>query len=192
MSATSDQPKGDSAAKPDPFRTEVDRLKAELNKLTRARASEGDNPGEWLRALYTAYAERMRSDNERIWSTGAIFVPLALSAFAALLAVETPALWKTTVLAGGSCALLVLWLFIAEDHRSFQQQSEAWMVAILEVAGLEKVGGEKLKGNALNRALTCKGAIQKTRWFLVGAVLVAWIVVFVLQAVGCILVDPAG
>jgi hypothetical protein len=93
------------------------------------------------------------------------------SAFAALLAVEGPRLWKTVVLAAGSCDLLGLWLVIAENHRSFQQKSEAWMVAILELIGIEKVGADKIRGNTLNRMLTFKGAVQRTRWVL--ALLVA-------------------
>jgi hypothetical protein len=65
----------------DAFRTEVERLQAAIIDMTKEMKDE--DKSKWLQTLYTSYLNRMFSDNERIWRTGALFVPLSLSAFAA-------------------------------------------------------------------------------------------------------------
>lgn len=160
--------------KRDYFREEVDRLKAEIKKMIVAFQAEGKDPTDWLKTLYNSFSNRMLSDNERIWRTGAIFVPLSLSAFAALVSMSNLDSWKVLTLGLASSALLWCWLFIAENHRAFQQKSEAWLVAIQETIGLEKVGGPKVRGNKLNQILIFGAAIQWMRWLLTIGVTAAW------------------
>jgi hypothetical protein len=167
-----------------PFRATVDELKATLGSVVDEREKNGRDSDEWLRTLYSTYAERMRSDNERIWGTGSILLPLAAAGFAAFVAIDKPQLWHAIVLGIASSALAWCWLFIAENHRSFQQKSEAWLVAIQEVLGLIDKRGPKVPGNWLNRLLTFKGAVQWMRWVLVGVITVGWFVLAILCATG--------
>ena len=65
----------------DAFRRQIDLIKIAIIEMTKEMNEE--EKGRWLQTLYTSYLNRMLSDNERIWRTGALFVPLSLSAFAA-------------------------------------------------------------------------------------------------------------
>jgi hypothetical protein len=169
----------------DHFREEIERLKKGcIGPAVAKLQAEGKDPNDWLKTLYTAFLNRMLSDNERIWRTGAILVPLSLSAFAALAAMRDFASWKVLVLGSASSALLWCWLIIAENHRAFQQKSEAWLVAIQETVGFERAGGPKVQGNALNRVLIFSGAVQWMRWGLAVGVTAAWLVLWWLAASG--------
>lgn len=163
----------------DYFRDEVERLKkAAIAPAVAKLQAEGKDPSDWLKTLYTAFLNRMLSDNERIWRTGAILVPLALSAFAALVAMKDLDAWEVAVLGSASSVLLWWWLIIAENHRAFQQKSEAWLVAIQETVGFERAGGHKVRGNGLSRVVIFPGAVQLTRWGLPVVVTAAWIVLW--------------
>ena len=169
----------------DYFREEVERLKKDtLASALAGLQAQGKDPNDWLKTLYNAFGNRMLSDNERIWRTGAILVPLSLSAFAALVATTPLRPWKVAVLGAASSVLLWFWLVIAENHRAFQQKSEAWLLAIQEAVGFERAGGPKIEGNALNRFLIFPAAIQAMRWVLAVGVTVAWIVLWWLVASG--------
>lgn len=112
--------------KRDYFREEVDRLKKEaINPGIEKIRAEGENPHDWLKTLYKSFSDRMLSDNERIWRTGAILLPLSLSTFAAVVSIKDLHTWHIVVLGFTSSALIWSWLFIAENHRAFQQKSEA-------------------------------------------------------------------
>jgi len=164
-------PKG----KKDTFRQEVDRIKSAIaGCLEESRRGDG-NTQDWLMTLYKSRADRMLSDNERIWRTGSLFVPLSLSAFAALISIKHPKSLQVLILGLASFALIWCWMFIAENHRAFQQKSEAWLVAIEETIGLKNTGSDKVKGNLLNRALTRGGAVQRTRWVLAIAITAMWV-----------------
>jgi hypothetical protein len=173
--------------KQDYFREEVDRLRKQAidPAVTKMRDRQED-PNDWLKILYKAFSDRMLSDNERIWRTGAILVPLSLSAFAALVSLKELQPWQVLVLGSASSALLWCWLIIAENHRAFQQKSEAWLVAIQETIGIEKSGGAKVKGNMPNRFLTFRAAVQWMRWVLAVGVTGAWIVLWWLAWSSCL------
>jgi len=171
-------------AQEDEFRKAVDRIKTALVAMVERMTDDKTDPNEWLRTLYTAYAGRMLSDNQRIWGTGSIFLPLSITGFAAFIAIDRPQLRHTVVLGLASSSLAWCWLFIAENHRSFQQKSEAWLVAIQETVGIQGVGGPKVRGNPLNRALTFRAAIQWMRWILVIMVTGSWFVLAALCATG--------
>lgn len=180
----------ESVDREDSFQKTVRQLKTELQAGIKAMEQDSRDPDEWLRTLYSAYAERLRMDNERIWVTGAILLPLAITGFAAFVAINKPLLWHAVVLGLASSALAWFWLFIAENHRSFQRKSEAWLVAIQEVIGIKDTLSHKVTENRLNRLLTFRGAVQWTRWILVCTITVGWAVLAVLCALGLLTTAP--
>lgn len=120
-----------------PFEQQVDAVSEALNAMLKAHREKGiTDSSKWLEALFKHYSDRMLSDNERIWRTGALFVPIALAAFAALTAIKLLQLWHIVALAAPSMTLMWAWIVIAENHRSFQQKSEAWLIAIQRVMDL--------------------------------------------------------
>ena len=159
---------------------------AELVKAleTFQRSSTSTNQDEWLRSLYSSYSSRMRSDNQRIWSTGAILIPLSVAGFAAFVALDSPQVWQAIVLGSASSALAWCWLFIAENHRAFQQCSEAWLVAIETTIGINGLSSPKVKDNWANRLLTFGAAIQWMRWMLVLGVTFGWLAIVLLLNAG--------
>lgn len=136
---------------------------------------------EWLRALYSAYGDRMRADNHNIWMTGSILLPLAISAFGLYASTDNMDLGRIIVLAIGSSVLIVAWLFIAENHRAFQQKSEAWMNAIQRVIDINDNTPNKAEGNRLDRLLTFQHAIQRMRWGIAVLVVMVWVVLIVIE-----------
>tara|TARA_R110002167_G_scaffold59477_4_gene168462 strand:+ start:354 stop:821 length:468 start_codon:yes stop_codon:yes gene_type:complete len=124
---------------------------------------------EYMKIFYSSYVDRFISDNNRIWSTGRIFIPTSLAAFAVPVRahdISTPAL---AVLAGASILLMFIWATIAEQHRGFQEKSLAWINAIQEKKGIHdsttKLMQQKLPGWISVRAL---------RWWLCFLVALGW------------------
>ncbi len=72
--------------------------KAQIDTLAARQEADGLKSEEWMKLLYSSYLQRMLSDNERIWRTGAIFVPLSLSALAALVTIKDLTIWRILVL----------------------------------------------------------------------------------------------
>ncbi len=135
----------------------------------------------WL-LLYKAHVDRMLSDNERIWRTGAIFVPLSFAGFGAFAAHPTVA--SAAIIGGASSALMLIWNVIAENHRSFQQTHEVWIRAIEDTIGIPP-GPEKKKAEGRLPRLVTKGrAIQRMRWWLFYGVTFAWLALGLLTARG--------
>jgi hypothetical protein len=161
------------------FSRHVNYLVRLLDDWTQERAKRGLDSDAWLLALHEHYSEQMRADNERIWTTGSILLPLSISAFAALVSIDELTRWKAFVLACGSIALIWVWLFIAENHRAFQQKSDAWLVAIKHHIGIKDTSPIKTYGNWMNNALTFRGAIQKMRWGIAFAITLAWLIVWI-------------
>lgn len=162
------------------FNRVVEDLKLQLKQnLIENTAYESLQQDEWLRTLYSSYTKMFINDNSRIWTTGSIMIPLSLAGFAALPGFRSSRLIHILTLAVASSVVMVTWLFIAENHRAFQQKSMAWIVAIEHTIGLTKTGGPKIRGNFLNRLLTFPAAVQIMRWVLTCAVVVAWIVVVI-------------
>ena len=161
----------------DRFREEVDRIKEKLGEMMEAERKAKRDPNLWLRVLYSSYLSQMLSDNDNIWKTGAIFVPLSLAGFAAFVSLETPTLLQTFVLMFASFGLMVSWLIVAENHRAFQQKCNAWLVAIQEIINITGLKNVKVRGNFLNRLLTFPAAVQIVRWALTVTLLIGWLIV---------------
>ena len=86
----------------DPFTEHVDAAHKALLKMIEHSGELGLDPGKLLESLFKHYTDRMLSDNERIWRTGALFVPISLAAFAALTAVKCLQVWQILVLGAPS------------------------------------------------------------------------------------------
>jgi len=171
----------------DPFAETVAGAKAALEKMVENQREKQFDPQKPLEALLKHYTDRMLSDNERIWRTGALFVPISLAAFAAFAALKCPHWWHVLVLGLPSFGLMLAWIVIAENHRAFQQKSEAWIVAILQVLGLDGPRQVKVKAGGREARVTRKGAIQNMRWYLLYGVTGMWTLIFLF-----VLLAPSG
>lgn len=170
--------------KSDSFEEEVIKLMGIISKMVEDQRKQGRDPNDWLQTLYQNYANRFVLDNGRIWSTGSILIPLSLAGFAAVVGLSDPRWPHVVVLMFASTAIMFIWLVIAENHRAFQQKSEAWLAAIERTIKLEGVGGPKVKDNLGNRLLTGKGAVQSMRWYLFLAIVLGWFTILIFTLMG--------
>lgn len=171
-------------SKPSYFEEEVVKLTKVIAKMMEDQREQGNDANAWLQTLYQSYGKRFLSDNNRIWSTGSIFIPLSLAGFAAVVSLKHPHWPQIAILMFVSIMLMFTWIVIAENHRAFQQKSEAWLVAIERAMKLKAERQLKVKGNFLNNLLTGKGAIQKMRWLLLLAVILGWTCILILTIMG--------
>jgi hypothetical protein len=133
--------------------------------------------GPSLHLLYQQYTARFLSDNNRIWLTGSIMIPLALSGFALVPTIQHPSFMRLLPVAIVSVTILLVWNAISDHHRQFQDKSMAWMLAIEELLierggrthpGLVKVGRPRL-------------SVRTWRWLLLVVVGIAWLIVLFVQ-----------
>lgn len=92
-----------------------------------------------LLALHQSYGTRFAGDNANIWLTGAIFLPLALAAPAAYLALGRRSWVELAVLALASLAIILTWLAVAERHKFFQDRSMEFMKAVEARLGVTSI-----------------------------------------------------
>ncbi|MDX1700213.1 MAG: hypothetical protein R3250_06310 [Melioribacteraceae bacterium] len=163
----------------------VKEIKVELQKFMENFEGDEDNLDEWLRTLYDSFLNRMLSDNERIWKTGVLFIPLSLSAFGALIAIDNIIWWKVAVLGFASSTIIRVWNIIAENHRTFQQNSEAWLIAIQETIGL-KYHIHKTVDQKRNKRIINPLKMRKTHDLLSMIVPIMWAFILILTIIGVI------
>ena len=157
------------------FREAVESIKATVKKSQLVKNGSLDHDHEWLRALYASYTTRFISDNNRIWVTGSIMIPLALSGFALLPTIEKPTIKLLLPIALASSVVLLAWNLIADNHRAFQEKSFAWLTAIEEILDIDKPVAVKVQKGFLMGFASFKGAVRATRWFLFFAVVIVWV-----------------
>lgn len=167
----------------DPFKDYVNAAHDALTTMVQYQRSADLDPQKTLEALLKHYTDRMLSDNERIWRIGALFLPISLAAFAAFTSVKCLQVWHALVLGIPSIGLLFAWIVIAENHRAFQQKSEAWIIAIHRILGLDGPATPKVAAGGREARVTRKGAIQNMRWYLLYAVTTAWGIIFLCTVV---------
>lgn len=153
----------------DTFAETVASLKTELTHIQDASLQRE----EWLRTIYQMYHQRFLSDNNRIWTVGAILLPVSLSAFAIPVRVTDLSWIPLCVLALASTFLIWSWIIIADNHRAFQQKSLAWVVAIQELLNVKDPHGFKLDESWLARNVP----VHRMRWMLGWAVPLGWVLV---------------
>lgn len=158
------------------FRANVDEIKKAINREFKSK--KGLESDEWLRTLYNNYTERFLSDNERIWTTASIMIPLAFAVFVVLPQIQKPTNWQILILAIASISIITSWLFIAENHRAFQEKNRAWIVAIEETIGITNTGPTKIPVNLFSRLVTFRGAIHLMRWGIVAIIIISWVFVY--------------
>lgn len=125
-----------------------------------------------LTTLYQEYNKRFLADNNRIWTTGATLVPLSLGAFGVLASINRPNLSQVIGFAVIGWLLMTIWLFIAENHRHFQNRSQEWLDEIEHAWGLPP---SPMRG--AESFLVRRGQIRRMRFVLWGTVTVAAVVV---------------
>lgn len=93
-----------------------------------------------LLELYKTQHERYLSENDKIWTTGRVFIPISLSGLGLFGSIQNPALWQTLVIAFGSVSLLLFWHYIASRHREFQNYHDLWLeIFEEEMLGISRV-----------------------------------------------------
>lgn len=161
------------------FEKVVEDLVINLNKMSEIHKDDIGYQEKWLETLYNHYSERFNEDNNKIWTTASIFIPTSLAGFIAFATIENPSFLQIVGLMAGSLALLTIWLFIAENHRAFQDKSLAWIIAIEKVIGISDTTDTKIKTSRLTKLLTGSFGVQKAYAFLVLAVFFVWTIILV-------------
>jgi hypothetical protein len=95
---------------------------------------------EDLRNIYAVKSQIFLSDNNRIWTTGAIIVPLAFGVVAALEANKDATSLQRFMAGLAGWMLLALWNLFADRHRAWQDDSKSWLRSIEKVYGCERPG----------------------------------------------------
>jgi len=161
----------------------VNNIVTALTRMIEMLKIEDRDPDQWLITLYQSHKDRMLSDNERIWRIGAIFIPISMSAFGVLVTLKNIQIWQILCLGLASTSLIWIWNIIAENHRGFQQKSEAWIQAIHKILNIHYVDFSKVDGNLINRTFIGKGGVQRMRWLLSVCIPIIWLIILVIHGV---------
>lgn len=153
---------------------EAIRLMGIISLMMEDQRGQGRDPNDWLQTLYENYERRFLSDNNVIWSTGAILIPLSLAGFGAVLGRDQVHWTSVAVFLFASSLLMLIWNLIADTHRAFQEKSEAWLVAIERTIKLESVSDVKIFERGSASRLTRLVPLRRIRWTLLWVVLAGW------------------
>ena len=160
------------------FEDHIIQVKSALQKMLEQRQKQSMVSDDWLIALFEHYSSQMRADNERIWTTGSLFLPLSFAPFVVFAGIAAPKLWHVLICGSPSIALIYAWMVIADNHRAFQQKSEAWLIAIQQVQELDPPRFVKLPIKGWERFFTGPGEVQKMRYRIFVFTMVAWFILF--------------
>jgi hypothetical protein len=116
-----------------------------VNQLDNLSNEEAQLKHGWLQTYYSALNDRFLADIDRIWSTGAIMIPLSLGAAVALVTIDERTISDAVFLAVPSIMLIVFWNLIVRRNKYFQDRSMKAM-ELIEAAVSEKAGIEVRKG----------------------------------------------
>lgn len=125
-----------------------------------AALASGKLGREDLRNIYTVKSQIFLSDNNRIWTTAAIVIPLAFGAAAALEANKDATSGQRLVAGIVGFFLLALWNVFADRHKVLQDRSQSWLSSIEKLYGCPR---ESLGGTASGGWKS----IRVYRWLLV-------------------------
>jgi hypothetical protein len=139
----------------------------------------------WLQKLYDRKSERFIQDNERIWRTGAIFIPTSLAGLAVFPAALQHEPLAILPVAFASVLVMLLWVSIAEQHRLFQDGHQMWLTAIESRLGITPMLGKPDLRGPPSRWIAALPTVQKARYLLAVCTLWLWGVC----AVGAVVVE---
>ncbi|MBE9584029.1 hypothetical protein IM792_06170 [Mucilaginibacter sp. JRF] len=128
----------------------------------------------WLRQLHSHYSEKFLQDNNRIWSTASILIPLSLAGLATVK--DAPPL-SVIPIALASISLMLFWVIFAEHHRAFQNRSSAYIQAIERHIHIHFVPG-KADGHPITKI----GNVQTIRWAMFYLIVLIWTLALVFSA----------
>jgi hypothetical protein len=160
------------------FEETVEIVKGYLEEFSKSQEEKNQDPNQWLRTIYEHHSELFLANNNKIWTTASVLIPLSLAGFVAIASLDDLDLYHVQVLMFASISLILIWLVIAENHRAFQQKDEAWLVAIERIIKIEDKTGSKVQSNFFNRLLTYKAAVQISYWILFVGILIVWTYVY--------------
>ena len=143
----------------------IKQLREQIVKLRQTYPAVSDT---WLQLMYETRWSRFQSDNERIWTTGSILIPLSAAGFAAFCAIENPTWIHVVILGVASMSLYWFWLILAANHKAFQRKSLAWIEAIELETGIIDISSPKIikKQEIWDARFTKEGAVYRWRWIL--------------------------
>ena len=130
---------------------------------------------EWLRKLYECYKDRFLSDNDRIWKTGSIMIPLSFAPLAILPSIESPETVHYVILGIASFLIYAIWLIIADNHRAFQNKSMAWIIAIEQSVNLVNTGEAKLGKSRFTEVIT----VKRMRYGVLIVLGILWVIAWI-------------
>ena len=154
------------------FNQVVEGLESQLQKALEGRSDKE----EWLRSFYQLYTQRFLSDNNHIWTTGAIMIPASLAGFAVVAGANNITIGPIVVLGIASTLLMFSWVVIGENHRAFQNKSLAWIKAIEKVVGINDTFCPKILDEGSVGFVVKSGMVQEMRWGLLLLVFLGWVV----------------
>lgn len=148
--------------------TTIAELVNQLNNVS--SGEEAELKHGWLQTYYSALNDRFLADIDRIWSTGAIMIPLSLGAAVALVTIDERTLWDAIFLAVPSIMLIVFWDLIVRRHNYFRDRSLRTM-ELIEAAVRSQPGLEIRKVEPEGWYL----AIHKLRRIFVIGIVAFWL-----------------
>lgn len=145
-------------------------INSHLQELNNMRKECGPEYHKWLENLYNHYVQQFISDNNRIWTTGSIMIPLSFSPFAIFPSANSLHFIYTILLAIASISIYFAWLVLADNHKAFQNKSLHWIIAIQKTIGINKIGKNKINGSELTDHIN----VHKMRYLLLKMLLAGW------------------
>jgi hypothetical protein len=169
---------------------ESERAEAALRRVLKGNVSGEDR--KWMLDLHRDYTQRFVSDNNRIWTTGSIFVGIALAGFGFVVRATPINPLVLAVVGFVSFLLLYVWNLIADRHREFQDRSFVWIQAIERMlltpeeqpeATPQYVGEDRSYERPLNR-------VRTLRWLLTWIVAGGWLMLVLVQMITTVSAVP--
>ncbi len=161
----------------DPTKLAAQAFKTHLESLPYEQWTTAD-----LLSLHQSYAMRFVADNGNIWSTGAVFVPIAYAGPAVFFSLADRAWVALFGIMSASLGLAISWFFVAEGHRAFQNRSMSVLRGIEMKLGLE-IGSPKLPDPDALARFGSRPAVATVRRSILALLVVLWAGIVVSGAV---------
>ncbi len=139
--------------------------------------------------LYKIYLQRFIEDNSKIFSTGAILIPLSFAVFATVPTVISSFSSFVPIILPAAISLILYfaWFFIAENHRVFQNRNMLIISAIEKSLGIVFISGKKKeeinidkiydRGRSIQKIYAGKGGVRIIFIFVGILLLLLWLAI---------------